>query len=140
MRSHRPPRTLTTNDECGLEPRRARPRSPSEGFEVRHLVGVGVLASVADAATTWLAIQLALATDGVEFVEVNPAMDALIAGTGEVPAMALRVLIGVALFAFLAWASRRSRWGTRPLAVAAVLTCGVVAWNVGMLAAAVPVA
>lgn len=107
---------------------------------MRHLVGVGVLASVADAATTWLAIQLALATERLEFVEVNPAMDALIEGTGEVPAMALRVLLGIALFAFLAWASRHSRWGTRPLAVAAILTCGVVVWNVGMLATAVPVA
>lgn len=107
---------------------------------MRHLVGVGVLASVADAATTWLAIRLAMAADGLEFVEVNPAMDALIAGAGEVPAMALRVLLGVVLFAFLAWASRHSRWGTWPLATAAALTCGVVVWNVGMLAAVTPVA
>lgn len=105
---------------------------------MRHLVGVGVLASVADAATTWLAIQLALATDGLTFVEVNPAMDALITGAGEVPAMVLRVLFGLALFAFLAWASRRSRFGVWPLAIAAVLTCGVVVWNVGMLATVTP--
>lgn len=107
---------------------------------MRHLVGAGVLASVADAATTWLATQVALAHAGLAFVEVNPAMEAVIALTGHEVAMLLRIVVGVAAFGFLAWASGRSRWGVWPLATAVLMTCGVVAWNVTMLATVVPVA
>lgn len=103
---------------------------------MRHLVGVGVIASVADAATTWLAMQIALTDGALAFVELNPAMATMIATAGHVPAMTLRVLVGVALFAFLAWAATRSRWGVWPLAIAAVLTSTVVVWNVTILTVA----
>lgn len=104
---------------------------------MRHLIGAGVVATTADAATTWLAIQVAASQAGVQFVELNPAVAALIMAHGPVVAMAMRLLVGLGLFGFLGWAARRSRWGLRPLMAATTLTCMIVVWNVSMLASAV---
>lgn len=101
---------------------------------VRHLVGAGVLATTADAATTWLAMEVAAANASVRFVELNPAVAALITAHGAVVALSIKGLLGLGMFAFLGWAAGRSRWGVRPLMVATTLTCVTVAWNVRMLA------
>ena len=85
---------------------------------------------IVDAALTWFAIQVSHTDGALTFVELNPAMRGLIAEVGPAPAMGLRVLAGVVLLGFLAWAARRSRWTWRPLAIATVLTWLVVTWNV----------
>lgn len=103
---------------------------------MHRLVVLGVAGTAADAITTWLALQLALA-HGLVFVELNPAVATAMATVGPVAALALRTLIGVGLFAFLGWGSQRSRYGIRPLVVAAAFTWGVVAWNCSTLLRAV---
>lgn len=102
------------------------------------LAGLAVVATTADAATTWLAMQLAAVRDTLAFVELNPAMRHLITSVGPLAALVVRVVAGVALVAFLTWAARRSSWGWRPLAVATILLYLVVAWNLTALALILP--
>ena len=103
---------------------------------MRRLVALGVVGTAADALTTWVALQVALA-HGFVFTELNPAIATAMTVLGPSVALAVRTLLGVVLFAFLGWGSRRSRYGTRPLAVAAVFTWAVVAWNCATLLRAV---
>lgn len=102
---------------------------------MRHLLGIGVLATIADAATTWLAVQLAAVNASIRFMEVNPLVDSVLDAAGPAWAMALRAAVGVGLFGFLGWATRRSRFGLWPLGLATSLTCLVVTWNVWLLQA-----
>lgn len=101
---------------------------------MRHLVGAGVIMTVADASTTWLAVQVAAASADVSFTELNPIFVGLIATHGPAGALTLKVIIGLAVFGYLGWAARRSRWGANPLVAAVLLTSAVVVWNVRMLA------
>lgn len=101
------------------------------------ILGLGVLAAVADAALTWFAMQAAATRGHLAFTELNPAMRGLIHEIGGVGAMGIRVGVGVAVLGFLAWASQRSRWRWWPLAIATGLTWLAVAWNMGMLYLAV---
>ena len=102
---------------------------------MRHLLAIGVVATTSDAATTWLAVQLAAVRPEITFMELNPVIASLLDSTGVVTALVLRAVVGVTLFAFLAWAGRRSRFGLWPLGLAASLTCLVVAWNTQLLVA-----
>lgn len=100
---------------------------------MRHLLAIGVLATTSDAATTWLAVQLAAVRSDVTFMELNPVIASLLGSTGVATALVIRGLVGVVLFGFLAWATRRSRFGLWPLGLAASLTCLVVVWNTQLL-------
>ena len=100
---------------------------------MRHLLAVGVVATTTDAATTWLAVQLAAVRPDITFIELNPLIASLLGSVGVTTALAVRALVGVLLFGFLAWATQRSRFGLWPLGLAASLTCLVVAWNTQLL-------
>ena len=88
-----------------------------------------------DGAATWVAAHWAATSPTLVFYEANPLMAALMASTGFVVTIALRVALGAGLVAWLDWAGSRTdnRWGRWPLAAVVAVLSAVAVWNTGVL-------